>query len=458
MLDVVLLSRMQFGLTTVYHFFFVPLSIGLTVMVALMESIYAKNGNEDYRKMAKFWGKLLLINFAMGVVTGIVQEFQFGMNWSGYSRYVGDIFGAPLAIEALFAFFLESTFLGVWIFGWDKLKPAMHAACMWIVAIASSVSAFWILLANSFMQNPVGFTINNGRAEMESFLALLTNEHLWYQYPHVITGAWATAGFFVLGISAIKLLNGHDKAYFQKSMKIAAVFALLGTLLVAGVGHAQGQHLGDEQPMKMAAAEALWETEAPAPLALVAINDEEKGENTFEIAVPNALSFMMHNSFTGEVKGIHELQAEMVAEHGEGNYIPPVTVCFWAFRVMVGAGGLMVLFALAAMVLNKSGKLANNRLLLKLLGLGIALPYLANSAGWILAEMGRQPWIVYGLQTVYEGVSKSVSGTVVLISLIGFALVYTVLAVVDVYLLAKNGVKDIHDLDVDVHDLDVKGV
>ena len=458
MLDVVLLSRLQFGLTTVYHFFFVPLTIGLTVMVALMESIYAKNGNEDYRKMAKFWGKLLLINFAMGVVTGIVQEFQFGMNWSGYSRYVGDIFGAPLAIEALFAFFLESTFLGVWIFGWDKLKPAMHAACMWIVAVASSVSAFWILLANSFMQNPVGFTINNGRAEMESFLALLTNEHLWYQYPHVITGAWATAGFFVLGISAINLLKGHDKAFFQKSMKIAAVFALIGSLLVAGVGHAQGQHLGDEQPMKMAAAEALWETEDPAPLALVAIIDEEKGENTFEIAVPNALSFMMHNSFTGEVKGIHELQAEMVAEHGEGNYIPPVTVCFWAFRVMVGAGGLMILFALAAMVLNKSGKLANNRLLLKLLGLGIALPYLANSAGWILAEMGRQPWIVYGLQTVYEGVSKSVSGTEVLISLIGFALVYTVLAVVDVYLLAKNGVKDIHDLDVDVHDLDVKGV
>lgn len=408
--------------------------------------------------MAKFWGKLLLINFAMGVVTGIVQEFQFGMNWSGYSRYVGDIFGAPLAIEALFAFFLESTFLGIWIFGWDKLKPAMHAACMWIVAIASSVSAFWILLANSFMQNPVGFTINNGRAEMESFLALLTNEHLWYQYPHVITGAWATAGFFVLGISAINLLKGHDKAFFQKSMKIAAVFALIGSLLVAGVGHAQGQHLGDEQPMKMAAAEALWETEDPAPLALVAIIDEENGENTFEIAVPNALSFMMHNSFTGEVKGIHELQAEMVAEHGEGNYIPPVTVCFWAFRVMVGAGGLMILFALAAMVLNKSGKLANNRLLLKLLGLGIALPYLANSAGWILAEMGRQPWIVYGLQTVYEGVSKSVSGTEVLISLIGFALVYTVLAVVDVYLLAKNGVKDIHDLDVDVHDLDVKGV
>jgi cytochrome d ubiquinol oxidase subunit I len=210
--------------------------------------------------------------------------------------------------------------------------------------------------------------------------------------------------------------------------------------------------------MKMAAAEALWETEDPAPLALVAIIDEEKGENTFEIALPNMLSFMMHNSFEGEVRGIHELQAEMVAEHGEGNYIPPVTVCFWAFRVMVGAGGLMILFALAAMVLNKSGKLANNRLLLKLLGLGIALPYLANTGGWILAEMGRQPWIVYGLQTVYEGVSKSVSAPEVLISLIGFALVYTVLAVVDVYLLAKNGVKDIHDLDVDAHDLDVKGV
>ncbi len=458
-MDVVMLSRLQFGLTTVYHFFFVPLSIGLTVMVALMESIYAKSGNEDYKKMAKFWGKLLLINFAMGVVTGIVQEFQFGMNWSGYSRFVGDIFGAPLAIEALFAFFLESTFLGIWIFGWDKLKPAMHAACMWIVAIASSVSAFWILLANSFMQNPVGYVLRNGRAEMDSFLALLTNGHLQMQYPHVITAAWATAGFFVLGISAINILRGQDKEFFLKSMKIATAFALIGSLLVAGVGHMQGQHLGQEQPMKMAAAEALWETTDPAGLALVAAIDEENGENTFEIVLPRMLSFMMYNSFDGEVQGIHDLQAQMVAEHGEGNYIPPVTVCFWSFRVMVGAGGLMVLFALAALVLNKTGKMAQNKLMLRLLALGIALPYLANSGGWILAEMGRQPWIVYGLQTVYEGVSASVSAPEVLISVVGFALIYTALAVVDVYLLAKFGVKEVGKTKQhDVYDLDVKGV
>ena len=446
-MDVVLLSRLQFGLTTIYHFFFVPLTIGLTLMVAIMETLYVRKKDEDYKRMAKFWGKLLLINFAMGVVTGIVQEFQFGMNWSSYSRFVGDIFGAPLAIEALFAFFLESTFLGIWIFGWDKLKPALHAACMWIVAIASSVSAFWILLANSFMQNPVGYVMNNGRAEMDSFLALLTNEHLLHQYPHVITGAWAPAGFFVVGISAINLFRGQHKAFFNKSMKFAAVFALVGSLLVAGVGHAQGQHLVEEQPMKMAAAEALWHTEDPAGFAVIAAIDEETGENTFELVVPKMLSFMVYNSFEGEVKGIHDIQSEMVAKYGEGDYIPPVTVCFWSFRAMVGAGALMIVLALAAVVLTRKGKGIQNGLLLKAMGLGIALPYIANSAGWILAEMGRQPWIVYGLQTVYEGVSASVSGVEVLISLIGFALVYTVLAVVDVFLMAKFGVKDVHKMD-----------
>ena len=445
-MDLVLLSRLQFGLTTVYHFFFVPLTLGLTLMVAIMETMYVKKKDAEYLRMAKFWGKLLLINFAMGVVTGIVQEFQFGMNWSSYSRFVGDIFGAPLAIEALFAFFLESTFLGIWIFGWDKLKPALHAACMWIVAVASSVSAFWILLANSFMQNPVGYVLNNGRAEMESFLALLTNDHLWYQYPHVITAGWATAGFFVLGISAINLLKGHDKGFFTRSMKIAGVFALVGAILVAGIGHAQGQHVTQEQPMKMAAAEALWHTEDPAPLALFALIDEEKGENTFEILIPNMLSVMVYNSMEGEVKGILDLQEEMVAEYGEGNYIPPVTVCFWSFRAMVAAGALMIILALATIVLVRKKGGIQNGLLLKALGFGIALPYIANTGGWLLAEMGRQPWIVYGVQTVYEGVSQSISSVEVLISLIGFALVYTVLAAVDVYLLAKFGVKDVDDL------------
>ena len=246
---------------------------------------------------------------------------------------------------------------------------------------------------------------------MESFLALLTNEHLQLQYPHVITAAWATAGFFVLGISAINLLRGKDKSFFTNSIKLAAVFALVGSLLVAGIGHAQGQHLVDEQPMKMAAAEALWETQDPAGLALVAIIDEETGKNTFEIVLPGMLSFMTYNSFEGEVRGIHELQAEMETIHGEGDYVPPVTVCFWSFRAMVGAGGLMVVLAVAALMLTRKDKWIQNPLLLKAFGFGIALPYIANSAGWILAEMGRQPWIVYGLQTVYDGVSPSVSTT-----------------------------------------------
>ena len=442
-MDTLSLARTQFAVTTIYHFLFVPLTIGLSFLTAVMESVYVKTGDEKYKHMAKFWGRLFLINFSMGVVTGIIQEFQFGMNWSGYSRFVGDIFGAPLAIEALVAFFIESTFLGVWIFGWEKLSKKVHLLSIWLAALATSLSAFWILLANSFMQNPVGFVMNNGRAEMDSFLALLTNEHLLHQYPHVITGAWATAGFFVLGISAINLLGGKQKDLFRKSMKFAAVFALVGSLLVAMVGHAQGQHLVEEQPMKMAAAEALWHTEDPAGFAVIAAIDEENGENTFEFVIPKMLSFMVYNSFEGEVKGIHDIQADMTAKYGEGDYIPPVTVCFWSFRAMVGAGGLMIVLALAALVLTRKENGIQNGLLLKAMGLGIALPYIANSAGWILAEMGRQPWIVYGLQTVYEGVSASVSGTEVLISLIGFAAVYTVLAVVDVYLLAKFGVKDV---------------
>ncbi len=443
-MDLLALSRLQFGLTTVYHFFFVPLSIGLSLLVAIMETIYVCKKDDDYKRMAKFWGKLLLINFAMGIVTGIVQEFQFGMNWADYSRFVGDIFGAPLAIEALLAFFLESTFLGLWIFGWEKLGKKLHALCIWLVAIGSGISAFWILLANSFMQNPVGYELADGTAKMVDFGALLTNGHLLHQYPHVITAAWATAGFFMLGISAINLLKKHDRALFVKSFKFSAVVCIIAALLVSVIGHTQGQYLVQEQPMKMAAAEAIWETQDPAPLAIVALIDEENRENSFEIAVPNMLSFMSYNRFTGEVKGINDLQAEMEAAHGEGDYIPPVTVCFISFRVMLTAGVLMILFALMALLIWRKGNWeAPRKLLYVLLGLGIALPYLANSTGWLLAEMGRQPWIVYGLQTVSDGVSKAVSAPSVLISVIGFALVYTILAVVDVYLLAKFGVRDV---------------
>lgn len=271
-----ILSRLQFAVTTSYHFLFVPLTLGLGILVALMETFYVKTGNETYKTMTKFWGKLFLINFAMGVVTGLVQEFQFGMNWSEYSRFVGDIFGAPLAVEALLAFFLESTFLGVWVFGWDRLSKKVHLLSIWLVAISSNLSALWILIANSFMQEPVGFTLRNGRAEMTDFFALVTNPHVFYQFPHTVLSGFVTAAFFVMGISAYHLIKKNHSDVFRRSFHIAVVFGIISTFGVTGIGHLQGMYLVKTQPMKMAAAEAHWNTENPAGLLLVASIDQQK--------------------------------------------------------------------------------------------------------------------------------------------------------------------------------------
>lgn len=432
-----LLARWQFGITSVYHFLFVPLTLGLSILVAIMETMYVRTGNETYRKMTKFWGKLFLINFAMGVVTGIVQEFHFGMNWSGYSRFVGDIFGAPLAIEALLAFFLESTFLGLWIFGWDKLPKKLHALSIWMVAIGSNLSALWILIANSFMQEPVGYIIRNGRAEMTDFFALITNPHVFYQFPHTVFGGYVTAAFFVMGISAYHLLRKNHLDFFRRSFKIGLIFGVISVFAVTGVGHLQGQYLAESQPMKMAAAEAHWETANPAPLVLLASIDEKNRSNSFEVAIPGLQSFMIYNRFDGEVKGINELQAEAEAQYGPGNYIPPVTPVFWSFRIMVAAGSWLVLMALLSLYLWKAGRLETKPLVLKALIWTIPIPYIANSTGWYMAEVGRQPWIVYGLQRVEAAVSPSVSAGEILTTMIGFTLVYGVLAVVDLYLLLK---------------------
>lgn len=442
-MDTLTLSRLQFGVTTIYHFLFVPLTIGLSFLVAILETRYVKTGDERYKQMTKFWGKLFLINFAMGVVTGIVQEFQFGMNWSGYSRFVGDIFGAPLAIEALVAFFIESTFLGVWIFGWEKLSKKVHLASIWLAAIATSLSAFWILLANSFMQNPVGYTLNNGRAEMTDFGALLTNRHLWMQYPHVLTSALTTAGFFIVGISAINLLRKTNKGFFEKSFRFGAIAALIGTALVILVGHEQTRSIAKEQPMKLAAAEALWETSDPAPFAIVANIDQENRTNKAELTIPSGLSFLLYFSTTGEVQGINNLQAELEATHGPGDYIPPVAVIFYSFRAMVAAGGLMLILGIAAIVLMKKKKpLADYRKWMIAFSFSLFLPYLANAAGWIMAEMGRYPWVVYGLQTMEDGVSVVTDSVSLLISLIGFLAVYTILAIADIFLLKRHGIKN----------------
>jgi cytochrome d ubiquinol oxidase subunit I len=437
-MDPLLLSRLQFAITTVYHFFFVPLTLGLSILVAIMETIYVRTGNDAYKRMAKFWGTLFLINFAMGVVTGIVQEFQFGMNWSEYARFVGDVFGAPLAIEALLAFFLESTFLGIWLFGWDKLSKQLHAATIWLVAIGSNLSALWILIANSFMQQPVGFVLRNERAEMADFFALITNPNIWGQFPHVVTAGITTAAFFVLGISAYHLLRkSSDLDLFRRSFQAAVIYGVIGTVLVILIGHSQAQHVVQIQPMKLAAAEALWDSENPASLSLFTVGNERARRDVFAIRIPGLLSFLAYNRFTGEVQGINQLQAEYVQKYGPGDYVPPVALTYWTFRSMVGAGFLMAFMAFYGLYLVMKGQFEPKRRYLKLLIPAILLPYIANTSGWLMTELGRQPWIVYGLKKTADSVSPGVSAGTVLFSVAGFTLLYGVLMVADVYLLAK---------------------
>lgn len=438
-MSTLLLSRWQFGITTVYHFFFVPLTLGLALIIAVMETLYVRTGSESYKRMAQFWGRLFLINFAMGVVTGIVQEFQFGMNWSDYARFVGDVFGAPLAIEALAAFFLESTFLGIWMFGWDKLPKWAHLTTAWLVAFASNLSAFWILVANSFMQEPVGYTIRNGRAEMTDFGALLTNPNLIVQYPHVFFSGLATAAFFVVGISAWRLLREKDvgvRDFFIKSFNLTIGVGLASTVLVGLTGHTQAQHMVQTQPMKMAAAEALYNSENPASFSLITIGNLQ-GNPVFAIRVPDVLSILAYNTPSGEVEGLNQLQAQDVSKYGPGDYIPPVPIIYWSFRAMVGLGILMIALAAFGIYAAMRGGVMKRKWFLYALVGGILLPYLANTAGWIMTEIGRQPWIVYGLLKTSAAVSPDLSAGSVLASLLIFTLLYGALMVADVYLLAK---------------------
>ncbi|NPV55318.1 MAG: cytochrome ubiquinol oxidase subunit I [Anaerolineae bacterium] len=436
-MDPLALARWQFAITTVYHFFFVPLTLGLSVMVAIMETIYVRTGNETYKRMTKFWGKLFMINFAMGVVTGIVQEFQFGMNWSEYSRFMGDIFGAPLAIEALLAFFLESTFLGVWIFGWNRLSKGMHAAAIWLVAIASNLSAVWILIANSFMQQPVGYALENGRAVMTDFYALVTNPNIFYQFPHTVLSGFTTAAFFVLGISAYHILRKNEADLFKRSFRMAAVVGVISVALLIFNGHSQGQHMVQIQPMKTAAAEALWETEDPASFSLLTITDLSLRKEVFSIRIPKLLSLLSFNKLEGEVRGLNDLQAEFEQKYGPGNYIPPVAIPYWAFRIMVGLGFLMAAAAVVAIFLTYRNAFEKRAGLLRFFPLLILAPYLANTAGWTLTEVGRYPWVVYGLITLEDSVSQVVTGGMLLVSLIGYILVYSLLIFATVYLIRK---------------------
>jgi cytochrome d ubiquinol oxidase subunit I len=429
-MDTLMLSRLQFAAATIFHFIFVPLTLGLSIITAIMETKYVNTGDEVYKKMAKFWGKLFLINFALGIVTGITLEFQFGTNWSKYSAYVGDIFGSLLAIEASVAFFLESTFIGVWVFGWEKLSPRLHAVCIWLVAIASNVSAVWIIIANGFMQNPVGFVIRNGRAELSDFMAVITNSFAWYQFVHVISAALLLSGFFVMGVSAWHLLRKQNLDFFTRSFKIGAAFGLIFALLVAVEGHFHGIHVAQTQPAKLAAMEALWNTEKGAPMYLLQVPDESKEQNSVEaIGIPGLLSFLSTNDFQAQVKGLKDFAPEDR---------PPVAITFWSFRIMVGLGGLLIL--LAAYGVWKRDSLTEHPGYLKLMLWAIPLPYIAIETGWTVAEVGRQPWIVNGLMRTKDAVSP-LDPSQVLISLAAFILVYSFLGILDIWLLAKNAKK-----------------
>ncbi len=437
-MNVLTLSQLQFAVTTVYHFFFVPLTLGLSVLVAIMETLYVRSGNETYKRMAKFWGNLFLINFAMGVVTGIVMEFQFGMNWAQYARFVGDVFGAPLAIEALLAFFLESVFLGMWIFGWEKLSKGAHLASIWLVALGSNISALWILIANSFMQHPVGYTMENGRAVMTDFGALLTNPYLWTQFPHTVFSGFTTAAFFILGISAYHLVRRSEVDFFRRSFQIAAVFGIIAIFLVILVGHSQTQRMVQNQPMKIAAAEALWESQNPAPFSLFTIGDEKNLTDIWSFRIPYVLSILAYNQPTGEVQGIRNLQAAYQAKYGPGYYAPSIITMYWSFRIMVGLGFLMLLLAfLALWPMLRNRPIAQYRYV-RFPPLAIALPYIANTAGWIFTEMGRQPWAVFGVMKTADAFSPTLTPGMVLTTLILFTLVYALLIVADVYLLVKS--------------------
>jgi len=440
-MDLIVLSRLQFALTTIYHWLFVPLTLGLGWFVAFMQTRYYQTKDETWRKMTRFWGKLFLINFAIGVVTGIVQEFQFGMNWSEYSRYVGDIFGAPLAVEALLAFFMESTFLGIWIFGEGRVPEKAHLASIWLAALGSNLSAIWILLANGFMQAPPAasyvFNEANGRLEMVNFFALVGNPKAWIFIWHTLADGLVMASFLILAVSAYHLVRKQNVDFFKRSFQMAAWVGLVASLMIFFGGHAMGQFMYTSQPMKMAALEALWETEQPAPFSLLTIGDLSGKQEVWSVRIPYAMSFLACNNFTCEVKGVNELQAQAVAQFGPGDYIPLMIVTYWTFRIMMFFGLIMIGIAAFFVWKMMRGDITKAKWM-KWVPWVLILPYLANASGWILTEMGRQPWIVYGLLKVQDAVSPNLTVVDLWISLIGYTVVYGSLAVAMVYLMKKT--------------------
>ena len=439
MLDPLILARIQFAATTVFHFFFVPITIGMVFLIAIFESIYVKTGDEHYKRITKFFGHLFLINFAVGVVTGILQEFQFGMNWSEYSSFVGDVFGPSLAVEALLAFYLESTFIGIWIFSWEKINKKLHAMCIWLVSIGTLMSAFWILSANSFMQHPVGvkYVENNvigKKAEMIDFFAIIKNPYLWNQFPHVVTMALTVGAFTIAGIASWKMVRNQEVPMFRKAFKISIVAALIGSTGLFVTGHSQMQYLVREYPMKVAAAEALYEdTGNSAPFSILATIDQKQQKAEHYLEVPGMLSFLAYDKFEGSLKGMKSLQKEMdekyypvVGKHID--YTPDVPTIYYSFRVMSYSVGILILMSLLGTIFAFKRTEIKKRWFLQLMPWTLLVAEVATACGWIMAEMGRQPFLIFGVMATESGVSPN-SVASVLFSLLVFCVLYTVLGI-----------------------------
>lgn len=451
-MDVVDLARWQFGITTVVHYFFVPFTISMAFLVAIMQTIWMRTQDERWLRLTKFFGKLLLINLAVGIVTGLVQEFQFGLNWSDFSRFVGDIFGAPLAMEALLAFYLESVFVGVWIFGWGRIPPKVHLATIWVTAGATLLSAYFILAANSFMQNPVGYEINEeaGRAELTDFWAVLTNKVTLVTFPHTIFAAFMVGGAVVAGIAMWHLVRGRreptvaepgatsDAGVFRNALRVGAVAVLIGGVGTAVSGDIQSKVMTEVQPMKMAAAEALYETQESAPYSLFTIGSLDGSRALYSIEVPYLLSFLSTGSFEGEVQGIDDIQEEYQELYGPGDYTPNIPATYWTFRFMIGFGGLAAAIAAWQLWSTRRGRVPASVWALRAAVVLPFLPLAANTFGWIFTEIGRQPWLVFGLMPTASGVTPGSTTGSVLATLTAFTVLYAGLTWLWIWLLVKH--------------------
>ena len=433
------LARWQFAITTVYHFIFVPITIGLGFLVAGLQTAWYRTGKIKYLRATKFYGKLFLINFAIGVVTGIVQEFQFGMNWSNYSRFVGDIFGAPLAMEGLLAFFLESTFLGLWIFGWDRLPKKIHLATIWMASLGTLISAYFILAANAWMQHPVGYTMNaeKGRAELTDIVKVLTQNTALATFTHTASFAFFTAGAFMAGIAGFLLIRKRDEEAMRPAFKLGAIVMVVSFIGVGLTGDWSARVMTVQQPMKMAAAESVYDTAESVPFSLFTVGTLDGSRPIFQIGLPSLLSFLSTGDFKGTVEGVNDLEAAYDQRYGDGSYTPNIPLAYWSFRLMMGFGFLALGLIAYGYWRMRKGSFPQSKWLTRSMLTLPFLPLLANSFGWIFTETARQPWVVFGLIQTRDGVSQAVSSGEVAFTMVAFTLLYGVLAVIEFGLIRK---------------------